>query len=90
MLEIRDLREKRGAGSSRKCKVAVAVVCGHRAQWIGRALMEALHARARAQGVVRISLSVDADNAAKRLYEWLVHVDYAPEDEDGRMILDLA
>ena len=70
-------------------EVAVAVVDGHRGSGLGTALMEAIHMRAREQGVTRISLSVDRDNPARRLYLRLGYVEYAPDDENGRMVLEL-
>jgi GNAT superfamily N-acetyltransferase len=70
-------------------EVAVAVVDGRRGRGIGRALMEAIHARAREQGVTQLSLSVDADNPAKRLYLRLGYIDIERGDEDGRMLLEL-
>ena len=71
-------------------ELAVAVVDGQRGQGVGGALMEAIHARGRERGLERISLSVDADNPAKRLYLRLGYVDYEPGDKDGRMVLELA
>jgi GNAT superfamily N-acetyltransferase len=68
-------------------ELAVAVVDGERGRGLGTALMEAIHARARAEGVARISLSVDHDNPARRLYERIGYVEVAPGDE--RMVLDL-
>ncbi len=71
-------------------EVAVAVVDGHRGQGVGTALMEAIHARARAQGIRQISLSVDRDNPARQLYERLGYVEVVPDDEKGRMLVELA
>jgi len=70
-------------------EVAVAVVDGHRGRGVGKALMEAIHARARASGVQRISLSVDHDNPARRLYERLGYVALDEREDDDRMLLEL-
>ena len=52
--------------------------------------MQQVHEWARREEVARMSLSVDGENPAKRLYERLGYVDYERGDGLGRMILDLA
>jgi GNAT superfamily N-acetyltransferase len=71
-------------------EVAIAVREDQRGSGVGTALMEAIHARARENGVARISLSVDRENPARRLYERLGYVDVEPDDETGRMVIELA
>jgi GNAT superfamily N-acetyltransferase len=71
-------------------EVAIAVIEDQRASGVATALMGAIHTRARENGVARVSLSVDRENPARRLYERLGYVDVEPDDENGRMILELA
>ncbi len=52
-------------------EIAVGVVAGHRSAGVGTALMDALLAAADEHGLARVSLSVEPDNPARRLYERL-------------------
>jgi GNAT superfamily N-acetyltransferase len=70
-------------------ELAVAVVDGRRGQGIGAALIGAAVERARSDGYRRLSLSVDPENPAKRLYARLGWVEYEPDDELGRMVFEL-
>jgi GNAT superfamily N-acetyltransferase len=70
-------------------ELAVAVWEGRRGQGIGTSLIEAIEDAARDAGYSKISLSVDADNPARRLYERLGYETLTVEDGDVRMLKEL-
>jgi ribosomal protein S18 acetylase RimI-like enzyme len=67
-------------------ELAVAIWVGHRGQGIGTELMAALEDFARAEGFSQLSLSVDADNPARRLYERLGYAELSVDESGARML----
>jgi ribosomal protein S18 acetylase RimI-like enzyme len=70
-------------------ELAVAVAEGRRGGGIGALLMNELAAAARAAGVAQLSLSVDADNPALRLYERLGYRELSRDEDGVRMLREL-
>jgi ribosomal protein S18 acetylase RimI-like enzyme len=70
-------------------EVAIAVRSGHRGRRIGAELLTRLAAAARAGGRERLSLSVEADNPARRLYERLGYRTVSMDANAVRMLVTL-
>lgn len=70
-------------------ELAVAVAERHRGLGIGARLMRELEASARFAGIRRLSLSVDSENPARRLYERLGYSELSRDASGVRMVLDL-
>jgi GNAT superfamily N-acetyltransferase len=70
-------------------ELAVAVTDGQRGGGIGTLLMNELAEAARAAGHGRLSLSVDAENPALRLYERLGYRELSRDGDGVRMLLEL-
>ena len=70
-------------------EVALAVREGQRGRGIGGELLTRLGAAARAEGRARLSLSVERDNPARRLYERLGYRTVSIEGNAVRMVVDL-
>lgn len=58
-------------------ELSVAVIPDHRGSGVGRALLEAVLVAARARGIRQVSLSVEPDNPAERLYRSVGFVEVA-------------
>jgi ribosomal protein S18 acetylase RimI-like enzyme len=70
-------------------ELAVAVWEGHRGEGIGTRLMNAIEDAARDAGFAQISLSVDADNPARKLYERLGYATLTVDEGGVRMLKEL-
>lgn len=70
-------------------ELAVAVAGGHRDRGVGTRLLLELAEAARESGFSRLSLSVDEDNPARRLYERLGYQQIAHDSGGVRMLLEL-
>ena len=70
-------------------ELAVGVRDGWRGSGLGTRLMNELAAAAREQSYPRLSLSVDTDNPARRLYERLGYREHSSDEDGVRMVLDL-
>ncbi len=85
-------RDRRGYGfvDERTPELAIAVVPSARGKGVGSALLDALLARARAEGFETVSLSVDRKNAgAIGLYERHGFRKVGEEDDSLTMLADL-
>jgi GNAT superfamily N-acetyltransferase len=70
-------------------EIAVAVHEAHRGAGIGALLLQELARLAAAEGFAQLSLSVDTDNPARRLYERLGYRELSADGEGVRMLIRL-
>jgi GNAT superfamily N-acetyltransferase len=78
-----------GFVDARTPEVTVGVRHGRRGQGVGRELMTRLAQAVGESGLERLSLSVDADNPARRLYARLGYREVSVDKDRVRMALDL-
>ena len=69
-------------------EMGIAIEAGHRGRGLGIRLLEHLHAELERQGIARVSLSVELDNPARRLYERLGYVE-VERDSAAIMVKEL-
>lgn len=70
-------------------ELAVAVADGYRGRGVGGRLLTELARTAKAAGIERLSLSVDEENPALRLYVRLGYREVSRDEDGVRMVLDL-
>jgi GNAT superfamily N-acetyltransferase len=70
-------------------EVAIAVADGQRGRGVGTRLMCELGDLAQVNGVARLSLSVDSENPARRLYERLGYREVGRDHDGIRMLSEL-
>jgi GNAT superfamily N-acetyltransferase len=79
-----------GFVDDRTPELGIAVRDGRRGEGIGTLLLAELAARSRERGIERLSLSVESENPALRLYARLGYREISRDDTGGiRMVLDL-
>lgn len=78
-----------GYVDERTPEVAVAVREGWRGTGLGTRILAELASAAREAGFDRLSLSVDTDNPARRLYERLGYRELSVDDSGVRMLIEL-
>lgn len=78
-----------GYVDERTPEIAIAVDKRERGQGLGAILLHALAEQARAAGFTQLSLSVDTDNPARRLYERAGYLTISADEDGTRMLLAL-
>lgn len=85
-------RDERGYGfvESAIPEVSIGVVAEHRGEGIGRRLLDELAAAARQRGITALSLSVELENPARRLYERAGYREVARDGAASTMVVSLS